>query len=61
MRIASVVLLPLLKPYCSGPNMPCFSAMLVIFSHILVVMSLNKFEGIVMGLNEITVKMNSIY
>ena len=51
MNTASVVLLPRLKPYCSGPNMLFSSTMLVIFSHILVVISRNKFEGTVMGLN----------
>ena len=50
MNMASVVLLPRLNPYCSGPNMLLASTMLVIFSHILVVRSLNKLEGIVMGL-----------
>ena len=47
---ASIVLLPRLKPYCSGPNMLLASTILFIFSHILVVMSLNRLEGTVIGL-----------
>ena len=50
MNAASVVLLPRLKPYCSGPSMLLFSTMVVIFSHILVVISRSKLEGTVMGL-----------
>ena len=47
---ASVVLLPLRKPYCEGPSSELASAMLVIFSHILTVTNLSKLEGMVMGL-----------
>ena len=47
---ASVVLLPLRKPYCDGPRSELASATLVIFSHILTVTNLSKLEGTVMGL-----------
>ena len=49
-KAASRVLLPLLKPNCSGPRRPLVSAAVVILSHILTVMRRRRFEGMVMGL-----------
>ena len=46
---ASIVLLSFLKPNCSGPNIPCFSAMSIIFLFILLVISLRMLMGTVMG------------
>ena len=46
---ASIVLLPLLNPYCSGPSRPWDSAMSVIRPHIRTVRSLRMFDGMVMG------------
>ena len=47
---ASIVLRPLLKPYCSGPNIELASTMLVIFSHIRTVTRRKRLAGMVMGL-----------
>lgn len=47
---ASRVLLPFLKPNCSGPSRPLASAAAVIFPHILTVTRRNKFDGTVIGL-----------
>ena len=49
-KTASRVLRPCRNPNCSGPTIPCSSAMLVIFLHILAVMSRKRLEGMVMGL-----------
>ena len=46
---ASIVLRPFLKPNCSGPKNSFSSTILVMMVHILTVMSLNMFEGTVMG------------
>ena len=46
---ASIVLRPLLKPYCSGPNIELASTMLVIFSHIRMVIKRRRLDGIVIG------------
>ena len=47
---ASMVLLPLLNPNCSGPSRPFASAARVILSHILTVMSRSMLDGMVIGL-----------
>ena len=47
---ASMVLLPLLNPNCSGPSRPFSSAALVILAHILTVMRRRILDGMVIGL-----------
>ena len=48
-KTASIVLLPLLKPNCSGPRRPCSSAASVIRPHIRTVRSRRRLEGMVIG------------
>ena len=48
-KTASIVLLPFRNPNCSGPRSPWISDKVDTVSHIRIVMSLSKFEGIVMG------------
>ena len=49
-KIASLVLLPLRNPNCSGPSMLFDSATSVISLHILMVSNLRRLEGMVIGL-----------
>ena len=49
-KVASVVLRPFRNPNWWGPRKSCFSDISVIFLHIRTVISLNRFEGIVIGL-----------
>jgi hypothetical protein len=49
-KMASRVLLPLLKPNCSCPRRELASAASVMWVHILTVSSRRRFDGMVMGL-----------